>query len=61
MCTMAQTFKKRNSNTPSTNAAKMFKGEQSTTSNKKTVVKTESTNDTLQVLYVIQLIICCIV
>ncbi|XP_043519098.1 transcription elongation factor B polypeptide 3 isoform X2 [Frieseomelitta varia] len=48
MCTMAQTSKKRNSNTPSTNTAKMFKGEQSTTSNKKTVVKTEPTSDTLQ-------------
>lgn len=61
MCTMAQTSKKRNSNIPSTNTAKMFKGEQSTTSNKKTVVKTESTSDTLQVLYIIQLITFCIV
>ncbi|KOX78696.1 Transcription elongation factor B polypeptide 3 [Melipona quadrifasciata] len=48
MCTMAQTSKKRNSNTPSTNTAKMFKGEQSATSNKKTVVKSESTSGTLQ-------------
>ncbi|OAD57386.1 Transcription elongation factor B polypeptide 3 [Eufriesea mexicana] len=48
MCTMAQPSKKRNNNSPNTSAAKMIKIEQSTSSNKKTAVKIESTSDTLQ-------------
>lgn len=50
MCTMAQTSRKRTNNSPNTSTAKMFKAEQSTASNKKTAVKSESTSDTLQVL-----------
>lgn len=53
MCTMAQTSRKRTNNSPNTSTAKMFKAEQSTASNKKIAAKSESTNDTLQVLCVI--------
>lgn len=50
MCTMAQTSRKRTNNSPNTSTSKMFKAEQSTASNKKTAVNSESTSDTLQVL-----------